>query len=141
MAREYEVTAATRMVNVFTSWIARRGWGKQVVLTTTGRNSGQPRSVPVSPLDINGQGYLVSPYGEVGWVKNVRANNKVHLRHGKGKRTVTLADVPPSRAGELLFAYWKQEKITRPYFDVSSNPSANDFVAEAEAHPVFKIIT
>lgn len=139
MARKYQVTKAVRRVNAVTAWLARRGWGKQVELTTTGWKSGEPRSVPLSPLDIKGVGYLVSPYGEVGWVRNVRANPRVRLRHGKGNREVTLVEVPPGRRGELLLAYWKQERITRPYFDVPADPERADFVAEAEAHPVFKI--
>lgn len=142
MARRYEVTSTVRRVNVFTKWLARRGWGQQVVLTTTGRRSGEPRQVPVSPLDIKGVGYLVSPYGEVNWVRNVRANPRVRLRHGKQDREVTLAEVPPARTGELLLAYWADQKITRPYFDVPiESPAPADFVKEAEAHPVFKIVT
>ncbi|REK20245.1 MAG: nitroreductase family deazaflavin-dependent oxidoreductase [Actinobacteria bacterium] len=141
MARIYVVTKGTRRVNKFTMWLARRGLGRQVVLTTTGRRSGEPRSVPVSPLDIKGTGYIVSPYGEVSWVKNVRENKSVHLRQGRQSRDVTLAEVPPGRRGELLHQYWKQERITRPYFDVPSDPDPSDFAAVAQQHPVFKIVT
>jgi deazaflavin-dependent oxidoreductase (nitroreductase family) len=141
MARIYVVTKATRRVNKLTMWLARRGWGKQVVLTTTGRKSGQPHSIPVSPLDIRGVGYIVSPYGEVDWVKNVRADKNVVLRQGRHNRKVTLAEVPVARRGVLLHAYWKQERITRPYFDVPANPGPSDFAVGAESHPVFKIVT
>lgn len=141
MARIYVVTKGTRRVNKLTLWLARRGWGRQVVLTTTGRRSGEPRSVPVSPLDMKGTGYIVSPYGEVSWVKNVRADRRVNLRHGKQTRQVTLAEVPPARRGDLLHEYWKRERITRPYFDVPYNPTPADFVDEAADHPVFKIVT
>jgi deazaflavin-dependent oxidoreductase (nitroreductase family) len=142
MARQYEVTGTIRKVNAFTSWLARRGWGQQVALTTVGRKSGEPHSVPVSPLDINGVGYLVSPYGEVDWVRNVRADPKVRLRHGKQDREVTLAEVPPARRGDLLLEYWTDQKITRPYFDVpAGSPGASDFAKVADSHPVFRIIT
>lgn len=142
MARQYEVTSTVRRVNGFTKWLARRGWGQQVVLTTIGRKSGEPRSVPISPLDIKEVGYLVSPYGEVDWVRNVRANPQVRLRHGKQDREVTLAEVPSSRTGKLLLSYWNDQKITRPYFDVpATHPTEADFLQEAEAHPVFKIVT
>jgi hypothetical protein len=49
--------------------------------------------------------------------------------------------VPVSRRGVLLAAYWKQERITRPYFDVPSDPQPADFAVGAENHPVFKIVT
>jgi deazaflavin-dependent oxidoreductase (nitroreductase family) len=141
MARIYVVTKGTRKVNSLTSWLARRGWGKQVVLTTKGRKSGKPHSVPVSPLDIKGTGYIVSPYGEVEWVKNVRADRNVRLRHGRNDRQVTLAEVPVARRGILLHQYWKEQRVTRPYFDVSGDPRPEDFAGEAENHPVFKIVT
>jgi deazaflavin-dependent oxidoreductase (nitroreductase family) len=141
MARIYVVTKGTRKVNSLTSWLARRGWGKQVVLTTKGRKSGKPHSVPVSPLDIKGTGYIVSPYGEGEWVKNVRADRNVRFRHGRNDRQVTLAEVPVARRGILLHQYWKEQRVTRPYFDVSGDPRPEDFAGEAENHPVFKIVT
>lgn len=83
MARVYKPTRVIRAFNAFTLWLARRGWATQVALTTTGRTSGLPRTVPVTPLDIEGTGYLVSPYGQVAWVKNARENPRVKLRHGR----------------------------------------------------------
>jgi deazaflavin-dependent oxidoreductase (nitroreductase family) len=141
MVSKFKMTKARRRVNAFTMWLARRGWGQQVVLTTTGRVSGSPHRVPVSPLDVKGIGYLVSPYGEMDWVRNVRANPNVNLREGKRSRDVTLAEVPPARCGDLLFTYWTQEKITRPYFDVPAEPTKADFDSDAAGHPIFKIIT
>ncbi|MEX1038680.1 MAG: nitroreductase family deazaflavin-dependent oxidoreductase [Acidimicrobiia bacterium] len=141
MARIYVVTKGTRRVMALTSWLACRGLGKQVVLTTTGRKTGDQHTVPVSPLDSRGTGYIVSPYGEVDWVKNVRADKNVRLRQGRNDRKVTLAEVPVARRGILLYEYWKQERITRPYFDVPSDPKPEDFAVGAENHPVFKIVT
>lgn len=141
MVTKFKMTKGRRRVNAVTMWLARRGLGQQVVLTTRGRKSGQPHTVPISPLDIKGVGYVVSPYGEVDWVKNVRANPKVNLRQGKKSRDVTLAEVPPARGGDLLFRYWTEQKITRPYFDVPPAPSKADFDSDASAHPIFEIIT
>lgn len=141
MVRQFVVTAGRRRVGAFTMWLARRGWGPQVVLTTTGRNSGQPRPVPVSPLDIDGVGYIVSPYGDVNWVKNARINPDVRLQHGDNDRKVSLMELKADKAAPLLHHYWDEQRITRPYFDVGSNPQTSDFAAEATAHPVFRIIT
>ncbi len=141
MVSKFKMTKARRRVNKVTMWLARRGWGQQVVLTTTGRISGSPHRIPVSPLDIKGVGYLVGPYGEVDWVRNVRANSKVNLRQGRNSRDVTLLEVPAARRGDLLFRYWTDQKITRPYFDVPAKPTRADFDSDASAHPVFKIIT
>lgn len=141
MARIYKPTKIIRAFNRFSLWLARRGWGAQVALTTTGNKTGLVRTVPVSPLDIDGVGYLVSPYGEVGWVKNARANPQVRLRQGGQDREVRLIELKPDQAARLLAEYWETQKFARPYFDVRPNPSQDDFAAEAAAHPVFRIIT
>lgn len=135
------MTAGRRRVGALTKWLARRGWGQQVILTTTGRKSGLSRSVPVSPLDIDGVGYLVSPYGDVNWVRNVRAHPEVRLQHGRNDRKVRLMELKTDNAAPFLHRYWKEQRITRPYFEVGSNPETSDFAAEAAAHPVFRIIT
>jgi hypothetical protein len=95
----------------------------------------------VTPLDIEGTGYLVSPYGQVAWVRNARANPLVKLRHGRQEREVRLMELKPEQAARLLHEYWKSEKFVRPYFDVGPNPTTVDFRAEAVSHPVFRIIT
>lgn len=68
MAKQYEVTPSTVRVNRLTSSMARLGMGRTEVMTTMGRQTGQPRAVPVSPIEIDGVKYIVSPYGEVSWV-------------------------------------------------------------------------
>jgi deazaflavin-dependent oxidoreductase (nitroreductase family) len=140
MVSKFQMTSGKRAANVLTMWLARRGWGQQVVLTTIGRVTGKPHRVPVSPLDIKGTAYIVSPYGEVDWVRNVRTTSKVELRQGKRTREATLAEVPPARRGDLLSRYWTEQKIARPYFDVTAHPTKADFVRVAESHPVFKIV-
>lgn len=94
----------------------------------------------MSPLDIDGTGYLVSPYGEVAWVQNVRVEPRVRLRHGREDRAVRLMELNREQAAKLLLAYWTREKVTRPYFDVGPAPSLADFKAETIPHPVFRII-
>lgn len=47
--------------------------GGIVSLTSTGRRTGQPRTTPVSPIEVNETRYLIAPYGAVDWVRNVRA--------------------------------------------------------------------
>ena len=41
-------------------------------LTVVGRRTGVPRKVPVIPVEVEGIRYLVSPYGESEWVRNLR---------------------------------------------------------------------
>jgi len=136
MAKKYEVT---RNVNRLMSWAARRGMGKTQLMTTTGRKSGERREVPVSPLELDGVEYLVSPYGEVSWVHNVRASASVTLRHGSKERQVRLEEITGPTAASAAAAYYQRESYARPYMDVPENPTEADFAAKAALFPVFRV--
>ena len=136
MAKKYEVT---RNVNRLMSWAARRGMGKTQLMTTTGRKSGERREVPVSPLELDGVEYVVSPYGEVSWVHNVRANASVTLRRGSKERQVRLEEITGPTAASAAAAYYQRESFARPYMDVPENPATSDFAAKSELFPVFKV--
>ena len=136
MAKKHEVT---RNLNRLMSWAARRGLGKTQLMTTTGRKSGERREVPVSPLELNGVEYVVSPYGEVSWVHNVRANSSVTLRHGSKERQVRLEEIIGPTAASVAAAYYDRESYARPYMDVPENPTEADFAAKAVLFPVFRV--
>jgi deazaflavin-dependent oxidoreductase (nitroreductase family) len=136
MVKAYE---ASRTVNGLTSWMAKRGWGRTEVLTTTGSKSGQDRQVPVSPIEIDGTEYLVAPYGEVAWVRNVRTEQNATLLHGSTSRRVRLVEVSGDVAADAVAAYHAREKFPRPYMDVPENPTPADFAAKASQFPVFRV--
>jgi deazaflavin-dependent oxidoreductase (nitroreductase family) len=136
MVKPYE---ASPNVNRLTSFMAKRGWGRTEVLTTTGRKSGERREVPVTPIKIGTAEYLVAPYGIVSWVRNVRADPNVTLRHGAKERRVRLEEVSGEPAPEILAAYYAREGFARPYMDVPENPTTADFAARAGQFPVFEV--
>lgn len=140
MADTYQVTGQVRAVNRLTTWMARRGFGPSVELTTTGIRTGQPHTIPVSPIVIEGVEYLVSPYGERNWVKNVRANPAVTVRRGKTTRTVTLEELPIEEAAPVLVSYHAKEKYARRYMAVPDEPTVSDFLASADPFPVFRVV-
>ncbi len=139
MAKQYELNASTLRIGRMMSWMARRGIGKVQVLTTTGRQSGEPRTVPVSPIDIEGIEYLVCPYGEKGWVHNARANPSATLRHGSKVRQIRLDEVHGETAAPVVAAYHARERYARQYMEVPENPTTNDFVQAAALFPVFEV--
>jgi deazaflavin-dependent oxidoreductase (nitroreductase family) len=136
MLKEYH---PSRGVNRIMTWMARRGFGKSEVLTTTGRKSGESRDVPVSPILKDGVEYLVSPYGEVAWVHNVRANPAVTLRRGSTVRSVRLEEVTDRSGAPIVAEYHARESYARPYMDVPENPTVDDFAARSDQFPVFRV--
>ena len=135
MVKEYK---APKAINLLMTQLSRLGVGASVELVTTGRQTGEPRSVPVSPITVDGVEYLVAPYGQVGWVHNVRANPKAVLRKGSKKRDVDLVDVTDDAAG-VVAAYYERERFPRPYMDLPDTPTLDDFEKATGAFPVFRV--
>lgn len=136
MAREYKMTPSKRAVTWFLGRMARLGVGNFTVLVTTGRKSGHPREVTVSPIS-NGEGdYLVSPYGDSGWVLNARANPSVTLIRGGSSSDVTLVEVDKP---QLAKAYYEREGFARQFMDVPGEATVDDFASVAGRFPVFRI--
>mgnify|MGYP001183668915 CR=1 FL=1 len=75
-----------------------------LLLTTTGRKSGQPRITPLQYEQIDGAYYLGAARGlQADWVRNLQANPRVELRVG-AKRISGLAEVvtDPKRMADFL---------------------------------------
>lgn len=139
MAKQYQVTGMRRVINRAASTLARLGRGPSWELTVTGRRSGEPQTVPVTPVELNGSRYLVAPYGAVGWVHNIRAAGEATLRRGGSTDRITVTEVDAEEAGPVLAAYHHAlERVVGAYFDVPKDPTVEDFVAAAADHPVFR---
>jgi deazaflavin-dependent oxidoreductase (nitroreductase family) len=69
----------TRMVNNY-----QRGFGPTritLLLTTTGRKTGLPRTTPLQYEEVNGEYYIASALGvDADWFKNICTNPNVHVR-------------------------------------------------------------
>jgi deazaflavin-dependent oxidoreductase (nitroreductase family) len=136
MAKEYEVTTGKRVISWMMAKMARLGLGNFVVLTTTGRKSGQPRDVTVSPISDHEGEYIVSPYGDSGWVLNARANPKVLIKRRGRERQVRLVEV--ERPG-LVKAYYEREGFARQFMDVPGEATTDAFASVPDRFPVFRI--
>lgn len=142
MVKKYEVTGTVLFYNRLAGLLARLGLGpdKWHILTVRGRKTGRLYSTPVSLVEEGGKRWLVSPYGEVSWVKNARAAGEVSLSRGGKSETVRLIELAPQESAPVLKQYLARESFPRPYFDVPPDASLDAFVLEAPRHPVFRLI-
>jgi deazaflavin-dependent oxidoreductase (nitroreductase family) len=129
-----------RAGNAFVSVLARAGVGPIHLLTTRGSKSGRPHTVPVVPVDYDGRRWLVAPYGAVAWVRNARAAGQVSLRYGRATREFATREVSADEAGPVLKRYVTIATKTRPLFKATQDSPVEDFVAEADRHPVFELV-
>jgi len=140
MAKKYKVTRMRRAINRTASMMARLGKGSSWELTVTGRRSGEPQTVPVTPVDLDEARYLVAPYGAVAWVHNIRAAGEATLGRGGSTDRISVTEVDADEAGPVLAVYFAAlQRIVGAYFDVPKNPTVEDFVAVADSHPVFRV--
>jgi deazaflavin-dependent oxidoreductase (nitroreductase family) len=141
MAKTYHLGPARRAVNVAVTGLLNFGAGPRstYLLTTTGRRSGQPRTTPVTLVEEAGHRWLVSPYGAVGWVHNVRENPEVGLRRGRRDEVLRAEEADAATAGPVLRRYLRAVRVTAPFFDVEVDSPVADFVAIAPRHPVFAL--
>jgi deazaflavin-dependent oxidoreductase (nitroreductase family) len=127
--------------NGFMKWLSSHGIGpkKMVSLTVTGRKSGEPRSVAVNEVVVNGQRYLVAPRGNTEWARNARVNPNAEIKRGKSEN-VTLTELPSGERGPIIQAYLRENAlVTKREFGIDPKAPIGEFEAIADKHPVFKI--
>lgn len=112
--------------------VAMRFGGRGVAtLTVVGRRTGAPHRLPVIPVEVDGGRYLVSPYGESEWVRNLRAAGAGDLRqHGRTEH-VHAEELPVEERTPVIDRY-RQVAGTFVGSCFTKLPDAQD-------HPVFRI--
>jgi deazaflavin-dependent oxidoreductase (nitroreductase family) len=141
VAATFRQTWLRRLGNMLIAPLARLGLaGKRThLLTVVGRKSGRKYSTPVQLVFLDGRRWLVAPYGERPWVRNARAAGQVELTRALRTELVPVEEVDADTAAPVLREYLRKTPVTKPFFDVASEAPLEDFAAEANRHPVFKV--
>jgi deazaflavin-dependent oxidoreductase (nitroreductase family) len=112
------------------------------LLETRGRNTGVVRVVPVAVARSGGSRWLVSVFGETGWVRNVRASGEARLRRGRRAEAIRVTEVTDERravvAMQLRRSFW-MIPFVRAAFTATPRDGLQAFEAEAGRHPVFAV--
>jgi len=142
VAARYRRGLTRRAGNELVRMLLRLGLGpaRTYLLTVAGRRSGAPRSTPVTLVEEGGRRWLVAPYGEVAWVRNLRATGRATLARGGRTHEIVVSEVGVEEAAPVLKLYVTRVPITRSYFDVKSESDLDAFRTEAPHHPVFAIV-
>jgi deazaflavin-dependent oxidoreductase (nitroreductase family) len=113
-----------------------------VLLTVRGRRTGRPRTTPVGLLLHDGHRYLFSAFGEVNWVRNLRAAGEGIIARGRRRERLRAAELSAEEAGQILQSILKSPtfgRVVRPYFPVALDAPLAAFIHEARRHPVFEL--
>jgi deazaflavin-dependent oxidoreductase (nitroreductase family) len=131
--------------------------GPNVLLTVRGRSSGRSRAAPVAMMQLGNRRFLQAAFGEVNWVRNLRAAGRAVVTKGRHSDHVDAAELAPETAGaimhEALAPYQRSRLLravvgpaTRPpvgvlhYFGVRVDETVDEYIADARRHPVFELL-
>jgi deazaflavin-dependent oxidoreductase (nitroreductase family) len=146
--RTASASGAPPWVTVFTPiakllLAARVPLGFNGLITIRGRKSGQPRTTPVAIIEVSGRRWVWAPWGEVHWVRNLRASGgatitvrgrKEEVRATELDRTQRLAffqDVLGPVARRMPFGVW--------FIRTVDGVDLDDPHEAAEGRPVFEL--
>jgi deazaflavin-dependent oxidoreductase (nitroreductase family) len=141
VAPTFRNTPIRKLGNILITPLARLGLaGKRThILTTIGRKTGRRYSTPVQLVFLDGERWLVAPYGERAWVKNARAAGSVELTRALRTERARVEEVEPQTAAPVLREYLRKTPVTKPFFTAKRNAPVEEFAAEAHRHPVFRL--
>ncbi len=154
MAKHHRVSVLERINNAIIISLLRLGipvWSFSL-LTVRGRKSGRLIQTPVAVFAQDRKRYLVSPYGVVNWVRNLRAaGGEATLTCGRHSEKIRAIELEPKEAAPIfretvrsgppgipaaIIALYRKFFIL-PYLDVTVNSSLEEYEREVKARPVF----
>jgi deazaflavin-dependent oxidoreductase (nitroreductase family) len=131
--------------NAITKFLLEAGvpMGFNGLLTVRGRKSGMPRTTPVAIIAASGRRWVWAPWGEVQWVRNLRAAGRatITVRHRTEEVSATELD-PAQRIGyfrDILAPLARGIPFGAQFIRIADGVDLNDPVAAAEGRPVFEL--
>jgi deazaflavin-dependent oxidoreductase (nitroreductase family) len=113
------------------------------LLTVRGRKSGLPRTTPVAIIEVSGRRWVWCPWGDVHWVRNLRAAGQATTTM-RGRRAEVLATEldPDERVvffRDTLRPLVRQIPLGRWFIRVADGVDVDDPVAAAYGRRVFEL--
>lgn len=113
-----------------------------VVLSVPGRKTGKQRSTPVTPMEVDGQRYVVGGVPGSDWAANVRAAGEATLHIGRRSERVRMVEMPVEEARPLLREFPSKVPTGVDFIKgagLVTGPNPDEFEALAGRCPVFRI--
>jgi deazaflavin-dependent oxidoreductase (nitroreductase family) len=107
------------------------------LLTVPGRKSGQPRTTPIAVVEQDGERYLLTPYGAVDWVRNLRAAGVASFTRGRRTEQIRAVELPVEEGGLILKRFIDTGNPIIRLFGVTKETSPEDIERMPAKHPVF----
>ena len=113
------------------------------LLTVRGRKSGQPRTTPLAIIAVAGRRHVWSPWGDVQWVRNLRAAGQatITVRGQKEEVRVTELDAVERVAffRDVVGPVARRIPFGMSFIRIVDGVDLNDPLEAAEGRPVFEL--
>jgi len=142
MAKQFEYSFVFKAGNAVQRGLLALGISLNgtTLITVAGRKTGRPHSTPITMIELDGQRYLQSPFGNVNWVRNLRAAGTATLSWGRRHETITATELSPEQAAPVIKSMLGHApKLIQEYFDVTPASSLEEFIHDAPNHAVFAV--
>jgi deazaflavin-dependent oxidoreductase (nitroreductase family) len=124
---------------VFLVWIALVR-GHFYVLEVRGRKSGRTITLPVDPIEVDRELYLVCARGNANWVRNARAAGEVVLGRAMRRRRYAVRELSSDMRPPVLKAYLDRYATeVQRFFPVPKGSPVASFRDIAPRCPVFEL--
>jgi deazaflavin-dependent oxidoreductase (nitroreductase family) len=133
------------VINPITRFLMARGvpLGYNGLITIRGRKSGLPRTTPVAVLDVAGRRWVWAPWGEVHWVRNLRAAGRAEITVRRRTDEVTATELDATeRVGffrDVVAVVARRMPFGVSFIRIVDGVDLNDPVGAAEGRVVFEL--
>ena len=71
--------------------------GPNGLITIRGRKSGLPRTTPVAIIEVSGRRWVWAPWGDVQWVRNLRASGRATISVRRREVEISATELGPAQ--------------------------------------------
>ncbi len=117
--------------------------GYNGLITIPGRKSGLPRTTPVAIIAVSGRRFIWAPWGEVHWVRNLRAAGRATVNYRGQEEVVRATELDPTESVEffrdILGPLARRIPFGVTFIRIVDGVDIRRPVEAAEGRPVFEL--
>lgn len=120
--------------------------GPNALLTVKGRKTGRPRTTPVAVVELGGRRWIVGTFGNVNWVRNLRAAGEGTITVGRRQEPIRGVELSPDEAAtffrESVLPYVRRLPLGRWLLGslLGAREILDDPESAARSRPVFELM-
>lgn len=117
--------------------------GANGLITIRGRSSGLPRTTPVAIIEVGRRRWIWAPWGDVHWVRNLRAAGRATITVRRRSEEVTAAELDAAERivyfRDILGPYARSIPFGVQFIRLVDGVDLNDPIGAAQGRVVFEL--